>query len=71
MTLSLGEEIITMSFPETVRPLLVSRAATDPAAARLLEMFIRADESLSEQIGDRGTPKLAGSVPRPQVNHGH
>ncbi len=73
-----------MSFPETVRPLLVSRAATDPAAARLLEMFIRADESLSEQIGDGGTPKLystpitnghrigcAGSVARPQVNHGH
>lgn len=73
-----------MSSSEQVRPLLAARAATDPDAARLLEMFIRADVSLSEQISDGGTPKLfstpitnvhrigrAGSVPRPQVNHGH
>jgi hypothetical protein len=62
-----------MSLPETVRHLLVSRAAADPDAARLLEM-----------ISDAGTPKLfstsitnnhrigrAGSVSRPQVHHGH
>jgi hypothetical protein len=51
-----------MSLPETVRHLLVSRAAADPDAARLLEMFIRAEVSLSEhsldEISDAGTPKL-------------
>ena len=37
-----------MSLSEDVRPLLSARAATDPNAARLLEMFRKADESLSE-----------------------
>ena len=45
-----------MSLSENVRPLLAARAATDPSAARLLEMFTRADEMLSEslpeQVGD-------------------
>jgi hypothetical protein len=31
---------------EQVRPLLAARAATDPNAARLLEMFDRANEVL-------------------------
>jgi hypothetical protein len=39
-----------MSFSEDVRPLLAARAATDPNAARLLEMFTRADEILSESV---------------------
>jgi hypothetical protein len=53
----------TMSLSENVRPLLAARAATDPNAARLLEMFTKADEILSEgspeQIGDVEMPRLA------------
>jgi hypothetical protein len=45
-----------MPLSENVRPILAARAATDPSAARLLEMFTRADEmlsaSLTEQVGD-------------------
>jgi hypothetical protein len=37
-----------MSLSEDVRPLLAARAATDPNAARLLEMFTKADEILSD-----------------------
>jgi hypothetical protein len=52
-----------MSLSEDVRPLLVARAATDPNAARLLEMFAKADAILSEhslvRIGDVEMPKLA------------
>ena len=36
----------TMSVSEQVRPLLAARAATDPNAARLLEMFDKANELL-------------------------
>jgi hypothetical protein len=46
----LGEGDKTMSLSEDVRPLLAARAATDPNAARLLEMFTRADEILSESV---------------------
>jgi hypothetical protein len=35
-----------MSVSEQVRPLLAARAATDPNAARLLEMFDNANELL-------------------------
>jgi hypothetical protein len=53
---------MTMSLSEDVRPLLAARAATDPNAARLLEMFTKADEILSEgsleQIGDVEMPRL-------------
>lgn len=38
-----------MPLSEDVRPLLAARAATDPDAARLLEMFTKADEILSER----------------------
>jgi hypothetical protein len=52
-----------MSLSEDVRPLLAARAATDPNAARLLEMFTKADEILSERsperIGDVETTRLA------------
>jgi hypothetical protein len=36
----------TMSVSEQVRPLLAGRAATDPNAARLLEIFDKASELL-------------------------
>ena len=52
-----------MSLSEDVRPLLAARAATDPGAARLLEMFTKADKILSahslESIGNVETPRLA------------
>lgn len=52
-----------MSSSENVRPLLAARAATDPNAAKLLEMFTKADEILGErsleQIGDVEIPRLA------------
>ena len=35
-----------MALHEDVRPLLAARAASDPAAAKLLEMFTRSDEDL-------------------------
>jgi hypothetical protein len=41
--------IKTMSLSENVCPPLAARAATDPSAARLLEMFAKADELLSER----------------------
>ena len=52
----------TMSLSEDIRPLLAARAATDPNAARLLEMFTKADEILSERslvgIGDLEMPRV-------------
>jgi len=52
-----------MSLSENVRPLLAARAATDPNAARLLEVFTRADGMLSErsrdQIEDVEMPRVA------------
>ena len=42
-----------MSLSADVRPLLAARAATDPNAARLLEMFTRADEILREPLVER------------------
>ena len=59
----LGAGDKTMSSSENVRPLLAAPAASDPNAARLLEMFTKADEILSErsqeQIGDAELPRLA------------
>jgi hypothetical protein len=49
VTPKLGGGDKTMSLSEDVRPMLAARAATDPNAARLLEMFTKADESLSER----------------------
>ena len=51
-----------MSLSENVRPLLAARAATDPNAATLLEMFTRADEILSERSRER-----IGAVEMPRV----
>ena len=53
--LGAGDKIMPLS--EDVRPLLAARAATDPDAARLLEMFTKADEILSQQ-----TPERIGDV---------
>ena len=53
-----------MSLSEDVRPLLAARAATDPNAARLLEMFTKADEILSEHSLE-GIGNL--EIPRAQV----
>jgi hypothetical protein len=57
----LGGGAKTMSLSEDVRPLLAARAATDPNAARLLEMFTKADEILSvrsrEGLGDLEMPR--------------
>ena len=49
-----------MSLSEDVCPLLAARAATDPNAARLLEMFTKADEILSE-----GSLQRTGDVEMP------
>jgi hypothetical protein len=69
-----------MSLSENVRPLLATRAAADLGAARLLEVFTRADEILSKiLLVQSGMPKcfdwrncpldccrkLAGSSERP------
>jgi hypothetical protein len=63
VTSKLGRGDKTMSLSEDVRPLLAARAATDPNAARLLEMFTKADEIVSEhsleRIGDVEAPGLA------------
>jgi hypothetical protein len=63
MPLKLGGGDKTVSLSEDVRPLLAARAATDPNASRLLEMFTRADEILSEhsleRSGDAEMPRLA------------
>jgi len=62
MTPKLGGGDKTMSLSKDVRPLLTARAATDVNAARLLEMFTKADEILSERsldrIGDVEMPRL-------------
>jgi len=62
-TSKLGGGDKTMSLSENVRPLLAARAASDPNAARLLEMFTKADEAVSEhsleRIGDVEMPGLA------------
>ena len=56
-----------MSLSEDVCSLLVARAATDPNASRLLEMFTKADEMLSEGSLERiedveNTRARAGSM---------
>ena len=51
-----------MSSSEKVRPMLAARAATDPDAARLLEMFTRAEE-----IVGKGSQKKMGNVKVPKL----
>ena len=56
MSPKLGAGDRTMSLSEGVRPMLAARAATDPDAAELLEIFTKAEETLREcsleRIGD-------------------
>jgi hypothetical protein len=51
-----------VSLSDELLPLLAARAPTDPDAARLLEMFTRANEIsrefLPERGGDAEIPKL-------------
>jgi hypothetical protein len=62
MTPKLGGGDQAMYLSNDIRFLLAARAATDPHAARLLEMFTKADEILNEhsleRIGNVGMPKL-------------
>jgi hypothetical protein len=44
----LGGGEANMSLSEKVGPLLAARAATDPDAAKLLEMFTKAEKMLNE-----------------------
>jgi hypothetical protein len=50
-----------MSVSEQVRPLLVARAATDPCAARLLEMFEKANELLERSPYKYGDVEIFNS----------
>ena len=51
----------TMSVSEQVRPLLAARAARDPCAARLLEMFDKADELLERSPYKYGDVEIFNS----------
>jgi hypothetical protein len=56
----------TMSVSEQVRPLLAARAATDPCAARLLEMFDKANELLERSPYKSGDVEIFNSQsPKP------
>ena len=54
-----------MSFPEAVRSLLATRAASDPDAAKLLEMFKRADATF-ERVPD-GAAQADASTAEPDM----
>jgi hypothetical protein len=62
LTMTLGAGDRTVSLSDELLPLLAARAVTDPDAARLLEIFTRADEISSEhppeRINDVEIPKL-------------
>jgi hypothetical protein len=51
-----------MSVSEQVRPLLAARAATDPCAARLLEMFDKASELLERSPYKYGDVEIFNSL---------
>jgi len=60
--MDLGAGDRTVSLSDELLQLLSARAPTDPDAARLLEMFTRADEISSEhppeRVGDVEIPKV-------------
>jgi hypothetical protein len=65
-----------MSIFEKISPLLAARAATDPDAAQLLEMFTNAEKMLNEgsivRIGDEmSTLFSASNVRRQQGPNGY
>jgi hypothetical protein len=69
----LGRGEANMSLSEKVGPLLAARAATDPDAAKLLEMFTKAEKMLNEssivRIGDEGSTLFSVSNVRRQSGH--
>jgi hypothetical protein len=52
----------TMPLSEQVRPMLAARAATDPNAARLLEMFDKANELLERSQYKYGDIEISPPV---------
>ncbi len=65
-----------MSISENVGPLLAARAATDPDAIKLLEMFTKAEKMLNGSsiapIGDEMSTFFSASNGRGQAGpHGH
>jgi hypothetical protein len=69
----LGEGDANMSLSEKVAPLLAARADTDPDAAKLLEMFTKAEKMLNESLlGKVETSKpFSASTDRQTGQHGH
>jgi hypothetical protein len=62
-----------MSLSSKVAPLLTARAVTDPDAAKLLEMFTKAEKMLNEssiaRIGDEMPTLFCASDGRRQAGH--
>ena len=60
-----------MSLSEKIVPMLSARAATDPDAAKLLEMFTRAEKMLNDssmaRIGDEKSTLFSASNGRLQT----
>jgi hypothetical protein len=60
-----------MSLSEKIVPMLSARAATDPDAAKLLEMFTRAEKMLNDssmaRIGDEMSTLFSASNGRLQT----
>jgi hypothetical protein len=69
----LGVGEANMSLSKKVGPLLAARAATDPDAAKLLEMFKKAEKMLNErsilEIGDEMPTIFSASDVRRQSGH--
>ena len=69
----LGVGEANMSLSKKVGPLLAARAATDPDAAKLLEMFKKAEKMLNEssilQISDEMPTIFSASDVRRQSGH--
>ena len=62
-----------MSMSEKIGPMLAARAATDPDATKLPEIFTNAEKMLNEnspaRIGDPEMSKLTPSNGRRQAEH--
>jgi hypothetical protein len=69
----LGGGEANMPLSEKVIPLLAARAATDPDAAKLLEMFTKVEKMLNESsiagIGDEISTLFSVSNSRRQAAH--
>ena len=62
-----------MSLSEKIVPMLSARAVTDPDAAKLLEMFTKAERMLNEssivRIGDEISTRFSVSNGRRKAGH--